>query len=397
MFCLKTERFKSLIVSFKTITSTLVFLSIPINIALAENHKALMISQVSFNSQEQVRIEQLGPWPPKLEKDITNSLSSLPLAQDMGKALFFDTGLSANQQISCASCHQPGRFFNDQQALAQGIELGIRNTPTLLNTRFKRWYGWGGATDTLWGASIRALLNPHEMASSPKHLENFLTKRPSILESLQSLPEWRLTNSPQDKLVIISKLLAAYQEQLISPESEFDRFRKALMNQDIEAQNQYSDSKKRGLKLFIGKGNCHICHTGVLLSNNEFADIGLSYFDRKGQIDKGRYQGIKSLKASPFSSLGPYNQDTSNNSRIQAQHLVLKHRNFGEFMVPSLRNLNHTAPYMHQGSLNTLDEVIEHYSNLDETRLHTDGMAILKPLKLSAQEKADLKAFLKSL
>ena len=76
---------------------------------------------------------------------------------------------------------------------------------------------------------------------------------------------------------------------------------------------------------------------------------------------------------------------------------MLKHRNFGEFMVPSLRNLNHTAPYMHQGSLNTLDEVIEHYSNLDEARLHTDGMAILKPLKLSAQEKADLKAFLKSL
>ena len=350
-----------------------------------------------FSPAEIAIIERFGPWPPLTQQDKTNRLDDLPLAQRLGKSLFFDPGLSANNQVSCASCHQPNKAFSDQIAIAQGIHLGHRNTPTLWNIKFKRWYGWGGDIDTLWGASLRALLNPTEMAASAASIKHYLSNQTYLQSQLQQLLPWKNAKTDQDKLVVVGKLLAAYQGSLISQKSEFDLFRESLMAQNDAESDHYSDAKKRGLKLFIGKGNCQVCHNGPLFSNNEFADIGIRYFDRQGKVDKGRYQGIQSLKASPFSSLGEYNDDTGLTSRIQAQHLVLKHRNFGEFMVPSLRNIASTSPYMHQGSLLTLDDVIEHYSNLDEERLHTDGVAILRPLNLTQAEKADLKAFLESL
>lgn len=353
--------------------------------------------QIVFNQAERAIIDSLGPWPPLTQSDKTNQLADLPLAQRLGKSLFFDLGLSSNNQVSCATCHQPDTAFTDQVAIAQGIHLGQRNTPSLWNIGFKHWYGWGGDIDTLWGASLRALLNPKEMAASAKSISHYLTNTSHLQTQLQTLEPWKNAKTEQDRLVIVGKLLAAYQASLISPKSEFDHFRESLIAQDNAQAYFYSDAKKRGLKLFIGKGNCRVCHTGPLFSNNEFADIGISYFDRLGKIDKGRYQGIKSLKASPFSSLGAYNDDPSATSRIQAQHLVLKHRNFGEFMVPSLRNIAATHPYMHQGSLKSLDDVIDHYSNLDEERLHSDGIAILKPLNLTPAQKADLKAFLESL
>lgn len=352
---------------------------------------------IVFNQAERAIIARFGPWPPRVKLDKTNQLAGLPLAKRLGKRLFFDLNLSSNKQVSCATCHQANKAFTDQLTIAQGIHLGRRNTPSLWNVGFKHWYGWGGDIDTLWGASLRALLNPKEMAASAQSIMHYLTNTPDLSTQLQRLEPWRHAETEQAKLVIVAKLLAAYQGQLISPKSEFDRFRESLLAQNKVNSEHYSHAKKRGLKLFIGKGNCHICHTGPLFSNNEFADIGIRYFDHEGNLDKGRYQGIQSIKSSPFSSLGVYNDDSSNASRIRAQHLVLQHRNFGEFMVPSLRNIADTSPYMHQGSLKTLDDVIDHYSNLDEERLHTDGTAILKPLKLTQSQKDDLKAFLESL
>ena len=362
----------------------------------------LSISQaqedINFSPQEIAVISQFGPWPPKDKSfDLTNSLDQDPRAIELGKKLFFDTNLSANSQVSCATCHQPNKSFTDQSPLSIGLDLGIRNTPTLLNIKHKHWYGWGGDTDTLWGASIRALLSSTEMKLDTKKVSTYLQVNQDKYRDLVTHPIWKNAQTEQDKLAFIGKLLASYQSKLMSPKSEFDLFREALLTQNKEQMSRYSQAKIKGLKLFIGKGNCHFCHSGPLFSNNEFADVGMSYFDRKGKVDKGRYQGIKNLKKSPFSSLGIYNDDTSNQSKILAKHVTLKHRNFGEFMVPSLRNLTSTAPYMHQGSLANLAAVIEHYSNIDEERLHTDGAAILKPLKLSAEEKANLKAFLESL
>ena len=367
---------------------TLLVLIYPSN---AVSNESTHLSHTEINT-----ISRFGPWPLTSDKDKTNKYSENALAQTLGKTLFFDSNLSAKKGVSCASCHQPNHAFTDQIPVAIGLKLGSRNTPSLLNVRFKHWYGWGGDIDTLWGASLRAIINPKEMGANTTDLVTYLEKSPSY-QSLTELADWKNTSTEQGKLVLVGKMLAAYQEQLISPPSAFDQFRQALLNKNTTQMAKYGQAEIRGLKLFIGKGNCHFCHMGPNFSNGEFGDIGMPYFDHQGKIDKGRYAGIKNIKSSPFSSLGRYNDDNTGESKVLAQHLVLKHRNFGEFMVPPLRNIKATAPYMHQGSLRNLAQVIEHYSELDEERLHSDGVAIVKPLKLSSKEKSDLKAFLESL
>jgi len=114
-------------------------------------------------------------------------------------------------------------------------------------------------------------------------------------------------------------------------------------------------------------------------------------------VDPGRHEGIKKVLSSPYNLLGKYSDDMARSSATGTRHVVLEHRNFGEFKTPSLRNLALTAPYMHNGRLATLRDVVDHYSNISPDRLHSDGEAILKPLKLSDRETRDLVAFLESL
>ena len=113
-------------------------------------------------------------------------------------------------------------------------------------------------------------------------------------------------------------------------------------------------------------------------------------------MDSGRLDGIKRLKSSPFNLLGRFNDDPSKVA-TGTRHVALQHRNFGEWRVPGLRNVAQTAPYMHNGSLATLRDVVQHYSELNEERLHADGERLLKPLKLSEREVDDLVMFLESL
>jgi cytochrome c peroxidase len=114
-------------------------------------------------------------------------------------------------------------------------------------------------------------------------------------------------------------------------------------------------------------------------------------------VDPGRQGGIKRLLANPFNLLGTHNDDATRDNATGTKFLRPEHRNFGEFKVPGLRNLRFTAPYMHNGSLATLRDVVRHYSELDEDRLHADGERILQPLHLSDGESKDLVAFLESL
>ena len=115
------------------------------------------------------------------------------------------------------------------------------------------------------------------------------------------------------------------------------------------------------------------------------------------RVDSGRYDGIRRLQASPYNLLGAFNDDPARSTATSTRHVSLAHRNYGEFRVPSLRNVARTAPYMHDGSLATLRHVIRHYSDLDEDRLHADGESILRPLRLSDVDIDDLVAFLETL
>jgi cytochrome c peroxidase len=356
----------------------------------------LVLSQVlDFSGQEKARILQHGPWPPPLKPDPSNRVSGQPAAIALGEKLFFEPRLSGPGSVLCATCHAPFRAFQDGKARAFGLKQVDRNTLTVVDARFYRWFGWDGAQDSLWAQSIRPLLDPREMDASAAHVAGLIRK---IFDE----PYRRAFGRPppgndEELLVDAAKALAAYQETLVSGRTPFDDFRDALARNDAGRMKTYPIAAQRGLRIFIGRGNCSVCHFGPQFTNGEFADTGVPFFVAPGRVDAGRHAGIRKLKASPFNLLGRYNDDASKATAVGTRHVEPQHRNFGEFRVPSLRNVSLTGPYMHNGSLATLRDVVKFYSELNEERLHADGEKILRPLHLSREEAEDLFAFLESL
>jgi len=351
---------------------------------------------VEFSEPEIRRILQHGPWPQPVLRDRSNRASGNADAIALGKRLFYDRRLSGDGAMSCAACHLPDQAFTDGRARAYGRESLDRNTPSLWNVGFARWFGWDGAADSLWRQSMKPILNPVELAADADHVAALLRSDPDLAmryaKAFGSAPL-----ADERTLVDTGKALAAYLETLVSGRSPFDDFRDALAKDDPVAAARYPVAAQRGLKIFIGKGNCALCHFGPTFTNGEFADVGISYFVAKGRVDAGRYGGIKELLADRFNLLGRYSDEASGSAAGKTRHVASQHRNFGEFKVPGLRNVARTAPYMHNGSLATLREVVTHYSDLNEERLHSDGERILRPLKLSPREVDDLIAFLESL
>jgi cytochrome c peroxidase len=320
-----------------------------------------------------------------------------PEAIALGEKLFFEPRLSTKGDVLCATCHVPYRGWQDGRARGMGHVEVDRNTQSLINVRLNRWFGWDGAGDSLWAQSVRPMLDAREMGGSASHAAAF------VRGDAEYACRYRRAfgaNPPADDealLADIGKALAAFQETLVSGRSAFDDFRDALERGDAAKAAAYPANARRGLKIFVGKGNCTFCHVGAAFSNGEFHDVGISFFIRRGEVDAGRHGGIQTLRKNPFNLLGRYNDDRTGSAAIKTKHVALDHRNYGEFKVPGLRNVAQTAPYMHSGRLATLTEVVRHYSDLNLDRLHLDGEAILKPLKLTEQEIADLVAFLESL
>lgn len=341
---------------------------------------------LDFSADERRAIATHGPWPPAPVVDPSNRWHGDPLAIDVGRRLFTDPALSASGRVACASCHRPELAFQDGRRVAQGQAAGVRNTPGLIDVAGQRWFGWGGASDSLWAASLRALADPAEMGGDGTALQRALAREPWLA----------IERDAERRLVRAGKALAAYQATLVSAPTAFDRFRDALLRGDAQAAAAYPLAAQRGLRLFIGRGRCSLCHAGPRFSNGEFADLGLPFFVAGGGVDPGRHAGLQALRQSRFTRLGAF-ADDAGASGTATRHLQVAHRHFGEFRVPALRGLTQTAPYFHAGSAATLAEVVRHYSELDESRLHADGQRILEALKLTPQEVADLVAFLESL
>jgi cytochrome c peroxidase len=271
-----------------------------------------------------------------------------------------------------------------------------RNTPTLWNNVHERWYGWDGASDSLWSQAIRPLTDQREMASSAQHIANV------IASDAQLGCRWNKVfgafpgSNAEATVVNAAKAIAAFNASLISGPTAFDAFRDALERGARTNRTGFPLAAQRGLRMFLGRGQCTVCHVGPLFSNGEFGDTGIPFFVRPGAVDSGRHGGILALKASPFNLLSDWS-DGPDDGAVKTRHVDLQHRNFGEFKVPSLRNVAETAPFMHNGQFASLTEVVRHYSELNLERLHADGEQILKPLALTDSEINDIVAFLRSL
>ncbi len=356
-----------------------------------------------FSEDEIARILAHGPWPPPppaMPLDPSNRVSGNPAAAELGRLLFFDARLSANGAVSCASCHQPGRGFTDGRARAQGLGLHDRNTQGLHDLAWQRWFGRDGGADSLWAAAIRPMLATHEMGASPRLLARVVAADPELDRRYRAL--FGAPASEEQRMVDLAKALAAYVETLVSPATPFDAFRDALARGDAKAAARYPSAARRGLKLFIGRGNCAMCHFGPRFTNGEFHDVGIPFVVAPGRVDPGRYAGIRRVRDDPYNLTSTFNDQgptasTIEDAALKTRTVTLSQRNWGEWKVPSLRMLAASAPYMHDGSKARLRDVVRHYSDLDEDRLHADGEAILRPLRLTESEIDDLVAFLESL
>lgn len=352
---------------------------------------------LDFTPTELAQIAAHGPWPPAPRPDGSNRVLNQVRARAWGASLFFDVRLSANRQVSCASCHQPNRAFQDGLTTASGRTKGQRNTPSLLDAAQWRWLGWDGAHDSLWSASLTPLLSDGEMQQTVPALAQRLRTSPELAAGYREAFQQPPPADDATLVVDVGKALAAYQASLVSERTPFDAFRDAMSRGDTASAALYPLAAQRGLRLFTGEGRCTVCHAGPSFTNGEFGDIGIPFFV-PGGVDAGRYKGLEKLLASPYNRLGGFNDAGMRDPRaVSTRHVTLQPRHFGEFRVPSLRQLTHTAPYMHNGSLARLEDVVMHYSDLPVERLHTDGERILRPLNLSDQQAADLTTFLRSL
>ena len=354
---------------------------------------------VAFTDKERTAILAHGPWPQPMPPDPSNRVSGSRAAIALGRRLFFDVRLSEDGRRSCATCHDPAKAFADGRPRSIGVAVVDRNAIALANLRLNRWFGWAGAGDSLWAQSIRPILDAKELGLAPDELRRRVAADAALAAAYAKVfGSAAPGDAPELVLVNVAKALAAFQETIVTERTAFDDFRDALERGDAATMRRYPAAAQRGLAIFVGKGRCSVCHFGPNFTNGEFEDIGVPYFAEKGRVDAGRHGGIAALTASPFSLLGRYNDDPKRAPGLATRHVEQLHRNWGEFRVPSLRNVKRTAPYMHNGSLATLTAVVRHYSEVSEERLHgLPGQRLIRPLRLTPQERADLVAFLETL
>jgi cytochrome c peroxidase len=350
-----------------------------------------------FTPDEVKRIISHGPWPAPAPSDATNRVSGKPAAIELGTRLFFDQRLSSKGQMACATCHVPERNWTDNLKRAVGMVEVDRNTPTLFNLRAGRWYGWDGAADSLWSQSLRPILDERELAATPRHVAQLVRGDEQL--SCRYVKAFGAAPPVDDETVFVNvgKALASFQETLTSGRTPFDHFRDALARGDAPSTWTYSEAAQRGLKLFIGKGACTNCHAGPNFTGGEFFATGLSKYAPHGKPDPGRHTGVARLLKSRFNLAGPYNDDPLGEHAARTKELTVAPENFGEFKVPSLRNLLLTSPYGRDGSVETLAEVVRHYAGIDPAALHAKDGRPAQPLNLTAREQSDLIVFLESL
>ena len=276
-----------------------------------------------------------------------------PARVALGKTLFFDPRLSGSNWISCASCHNPAMGWSD--GLPTGVGHGMlalkRATPSLLNCGFNTTLMWDGRAPNLEEQALGPIAAAAEMNQDLPGL----VRKLSAIEGYGPLFAAAYPGEGISEKTI-GKAIAAYERTILSGDSPFDRWRRGNAR-------AVDESVKRGFALFEGKANCVKCHEGFNFTDNGFHNIGLQ--PRHGEADVGRF-AQRPVKAV-----------------------------YGAFRTPTLRDVELTAPYMHDGTYNTLEEVVEHYDRGGDAVEHLSPN--MKPLRLTAQEKADLVSFMKSL
>ncbi len=305
----------------------------------------------------------------------------------LGRQLFNDKRFSADGSISCASCHHPDKAFTDSLPVAQGLngQIGTRNAPIVINAAFYGTLFLDGRAESLERQALGPFVNP---------IEHGLESHQAIVDVVQhdsTYPQqFNKVFSVQAKNIGIDhivKAIASYERTLVSGDSLFDRY---LFGRD---HSVLSASAERGLGVFKNKGNCVTCHEiswdNALFSDNRFYNIGVGFKLLTPVLKE--FIAFVSQRNNPDDFLLTAQQ----RSELGRFNVTKDLADIGKFKTPTLRNIALTAPYMHDGSMKSLEEVVEHYDKGGDHNLYTDTKIF--PLHLTKQEKQDLVAFMKAL
>ena len=274
-----------------------------------------------------------------------------PAKVQLGKQLFFDKRLSSDNTISCASCHDPEKGWSNGEQFATGVDgkKGGRNAPTIINAAYQRFQFWDGRATFVEGQALGPIQNPIEMNMKLEVLEKKLKSIDGYKKQFQEV------FGGDVKSEYVAKAIGAFERTVLSGDAPYDRYKAG-------DKTALSEAAERGRRVFFNKAQCSACHSGSNFSDRAFHNIGIG-MDKK-KPDLGRFE-ITKLEGDK-----------------------------GSFRTPTLREIAKTAPYMHDGSLKTLEEVVEYYDKGGNANPQLDEEIF--PLKLSKQQKQDLVEFLKT-
>jgi len=341
------------------------------------------------------RMTPLGAPP----ADPTNRVADDPAAAQLGQWLFFDPRLSGNGEVSCATCHDPDKGFSDGKPVAETLGRGTRRTPSVVNAAFHRWLFWDGRADSLWGQAVEPIENPIEMGGSRTALARTMSEdadlRAAYTRVFGAPPS---TDDADLVLANVGKAIAAYERKLVRGDAPFDRYARHVLGEEDGDAEALDPSARRGLELFVGRGNCTLCHAGPNLTDSEFHNTAAPPGEFGDPQDPGRYAGAAKVAVSSFNAAGRFSDDPEGRAARRVKRLRVSTETFGEFRTPGLRNLVGRAPYMHAGQFADLEQVVRFYSTLEGAagRSHHQEL-VLTPLNLTDSQVSDLVAFLQSL
>jgi cytochrome c peroxidase len=315
----------------------------------------------------------------------------------LGNKLFHDKRFSIDGTVSCANCHDAKKAFGDglQFSVGHHDQTGTRNAPTVINAAFYTSQFWDGREPDLEGQSKQPFVNP---------VEHGLTNHDAILKIARTDVDYKAAflsvfgiSGEQLSIDHVAKAIASFERTIISGNSPFDRY---YFNGNTTA---ISNAQVRGFKLFIGQGRCQSCHTieqdHAIFTDNKFHNIGIGINDIQQDIPRLATAFLRTKnKGADVDILVLTDKKSSELGRFAVTNELDK---VGAFKTPTLRNIEMTAPYMHDGSLKTLKDVIRHYHNGGVTPAKNKVNAYLsggiRPLNLTEAQIDDLVAFMKAL
>jgi cytochrome c peroxidase len=399
-----------------------------------------------FSEEEWKHVLQLEPVKTPPEASPFNEYANDAAAAAFGHKLFFDKEFSTAVKVegpsgaigevgkvACTTCHDPERYFSDSRrtgGMSHGVSFTTRNAPSLVNVAYYYWFNWGGRADSLTAQGAGTLETATNSASTRLFVAHVVYAKykdeyealfgpldpaldPAAEDAARFPPSGRPKATPEapdgpwelmtaeDRQAVnllmanIGKSFEAYEQNLVSGSSPFGRYIHDQQTAD------FSPAARRGLELFIGKAACNGCHTGTVFSDHQFHNDGVAQAveEHAPAVDEGRYEDVPALLRNQFNSAGRFSADPEAGAAKLANLNAEDESTKGQFRTKSLLNVAETAPYFHNGSASTLQDVLRHYNRGGGEAGSYSGKLDpkIRPLRLSEAEMSDIIAFLHSL